>query len=670
MKGFKLGREIMELLWHIRRYPWSRHIFFLVTDVISLLLSIYLAFLLRFEDDPASLSTYIQILAIIYMTAVVTKLPIYWMFRLYNISWSFASIGDALQIAVANVFATMAFYTGYDFIATRSFMLTSIPRSVFVIDFLLSLALIGLARFSKRLGTYTFRSFQAFRQNGNGNHKNILIIGAGNAGEQLVRSLIKDGKNFRVVGIIDDNPSKWNTLLHGVRIIGGRDIIKEAIEDLDVDSVIIAIPSASGKDVREFVNLSREAGVTDIKILPSIAELVNGTVNIRDIRDISVADLLGREQISIEMDMVNKFLKGKVVLVTGASGSIGEELCRQVARFEPSKVILFEVDETRLFDTHRELQYRFPNVEFVPVLADVRDREKTMAVFMEHKPDVVFHAAAYKHVPMIEAFPEEGVKTNIIGTYNVGMAAINSGVEKFVFISTDKAVNPTSAMGASKRIGEMIILALNEMGDTKFIAVRFGNVLGSRGSVVPIFKEQIQHGGPVTVTHPDMKRYFMTIPEAVLLVLQASAMGEGGEVFVLDMGEPVKIVDIAREMITLMGYKPDVDIPIVFTGVRPGEKLFEELLTAEEGTEATKHHKIFKARLNHKMSNEELMEKVFRLHELANGIRRDEIIYHMMEIIPSYRPNRNFGSSMPEVGENLKHHKGKKERHTKYRRIR
>lgn len=656
MKLLELKNKFKNVLWSIRRKRWARRVFFFVLDVFALTFAILAAFYLRFDGSPSEMQDYIEASGIILSFVLATKIPIFCVFRLYDISWSFASVRDAIYIAFANFVASMTFYSGYEFV-TRGSILPAIPRSVAIIDMLLSFLFISVIRFSKRAVSYALRSFQ----NGNGNSskkKNLLIIGAGNAGEQLIRSLLKNGSRFRIVGIIDDNPSKWGTYLHGIKVYGGRDKIPQILSDFDVDSVIIAIPSASGTDVKEFVKMSRNAGIKDIRILPAIAELVDGTVSIKDVRSVSLDDLLGRAQVQIELDEVASFLKGKTVMVTGSSGSIGEELCRQIAKFDPRQIILFEIDETRLFDTQRKLQYVFPDVDFVPVLGDVRDKNKVFCSVRTYSPQIIFHAAAYKHVPMMEAFPEEAVKTNIIGTYNVGRAAVKYGVEKFVFISTDKAVNPTSVMGATKRVGEMIILALNQLNVTKFVAVRFGNVLGSRGSVIPIFKEQIERGGPVTVTHPEMRRYFMTIPEAVLLVIQAGAMGEGGEVFVLDMGEPIRIVDIAKELITLMGYEADKDIPIVFTGIRPGEKLFEELLTAEEGTEATRHEKVFKARLTERLQPTQLFRYVDALSGLAYTVKRREIVKFLKAIVPSYRP---YGSRrtkpVVEIGKKAENNK-------------
>src|SRR3989344_4937927 len=346
------------------------------------------------------------------------------------------------------------------------------------------------------------------------------------------------------------------------------------------------------------VELGRKAGLQNIQIVPPLAELIGGQISIRELRQVQVEDLLGREQVSLDQEAIKKFVAGKKVLVTGAAGSIGAELSRQIARFSPSSVILLDQDETGMFWISRELHERFPQIERHAIVADIRDEQKMRSMLELHKPDIIFHAAAYKHVPLMEAQADEAVKNNVFGTFTVASLAIECGVEKFVFISTDKAVNPTSTMGATKRVGEMICQMLNAKDHTKFVSVRFGNVLDSRGSVIPIFREQIKKGGPVTVTHPDMQRYFMSTPEACLLVLEAGAIGQGGEVFVLDMGSPIKIVDLAKEMIRLSGYEPDKDIPIVFTGERPGEKFFEDILTAEEGTQATKNQKIFMAKLS------------------------------------------------------------------------
>jgi len=416
----------------------------------------------------------------------------------------------------------------------------------------------------------------------------------------------------------------------------------EFVRKYKVKDVLIAVPSANARTIREIVEAARRAGVNSLKILPSLSDLLSGRVSLTNLRDLSVEDLLGREQVEINTESIEDYIKGKVVVVTGAAGSIGSELSFQIAKFRPSKVLLIDLDETRLFHLRMKFEETFPAIPLYFYVADVRDRMKMEKIFATHLPNVVFHAAAYKHVPIMEENADEAVKNNVFGTLSIAETSLASGTEKFVLISTDKAVNPTSVMGATKRVAEMIVLKLNERGITKFVAVRFGNVLGSRGSVTAIFQEQIKKGGPVTVTHPEMKRYFMSVTEAVLLVLQAGSMGKGGEVFVLDMGEPVKIIDLAREAIRLSGFEPDRDIPIVFTGIRPGEKLFEELLTAEEGTERTENKNIFKAKLSFELQNGEFTENLMRLEALSKVGDTEGIVEVLKRMIPTFAPHHPF----------------------------
>ncbi len=425
-------------------------------------------------------------------------------------------------------------------------------------------------------------------------------------------------------------------------MLGKRTEIPQLAEKYEVEELLIAMPSVASRVIRETVDLGRRAGLKQIKILPGFHELISGRVGLADIREVQLEDLLGREPVHIAVREIESYLKDKVVLVTGAAGSIGSELCRQIAKFNPKELFALDQDETGLFYIENELREKFSDLKLHAIIADIRDQPKIERIFSQVRPQVIFHAAAYKHVPLMELHPDEAVKNNIFGTLVVAEAAQKWGAEKFVLISTDKAVNPTSVMGATKRVAEMLIQALNCHGKTQFTAVRFGNVLGSRGSVIPVFQEQIKRGGPVTVTHGDMKRYFMITSEAVLLVLQAGAMGQGGEVFILHMGEPVRIEDLAREMIRLSGYEPDKDIPIVFTGQRPGEKLFEELLTSEEGTIATRHEKIFVAKLTSQVPEELLQKHLKRLEALVGQNAKEEIIRLLQGMVPTYRPARCF----------------------------
>jgi FlaA1/EpsC-like NDP-sugar epimerase len=469
-----------------------------------------------------------------------------------------------------------------------------------------------------------------------------LIIGAGNAGELIVRDMrrTKDSP-YLPVAFIDDDRSKEKVFIHGIEVMGSRRDIPKIVSDLNVETAVIAMPSVPSKEIRDIVSYLHKAEISEIRIIPGTKEIMSRNISILDIKKIDLKDLLSREPVEIEYSELRKNLEGRRILITGAGGSIGSELGRQIAQFNPNLLALLDFDETELFHICQELKESNPGVKVSPILGDILNKEKMAAVFHETRPQLVFHAAAYKHVPVIEDFPDEAIRVNILGTQVLAELSLRCGVEKFIFISTDKAVNPTSLMGASKRVAEMMITTLNHHVGTQFVAVRFGNVLGSRGSVIPIFQKQIKKGGPITITHPEMRRYFMTIPEAVLLVLQAGSMGHGGEVFVLDMGELVKIYDVACELIRLSGLEPHKDIPVVFTGVRPGEKLFEEVLTAEEGVEPTTHPKIFKAKIRRLLGQEALNDKIEKLKDFAQRQDRAAIIQTLQEVVPTYQPNRS-----------------------------
>jgi FlaA1/EpsC-like NDP-sugar epimerase len=431
-----------------------------------------------------------------------------------------------------------------------------------------------------------------------GESKRLLIVGAGDAGEMLLREMQKSyASRYNPVAFADDDERKFGQRLHGVPVMGPLSIVQKIVEQHQVQEIVIAIPTATGKEMRRILELCKPTGLP-IRTIPGISQVIDGQVTLNQLRDVDIEDLLGRDPVTLDQRALSELLGGKTVLVTGAGGSIGSELCRQIARFKPQKLLLVERAEPALFEVHRELLEKIHDVTFVPAIADICDEKRMTQLFAEHRPQVVLHAAAHKHVPMMELNPGESVKNNVGGTKVVADLAHANGVDAFVMISTDKAVNPTSVMGATKRVAEIYVQALSQRSKTRFTAVRFGNVLGSAGSVLPIFRQQIAKGGPVTVTHPEMRRYFMTIPEASQLVLQAGAMGRGGEIFVLDMGEPVKIADLARDLITLTGLKPDVDIEVQFTGMRPGEKLFEELSTRDENADKTLHPKIFVGRLS------------------------------------------------------------------------
>ncbi len=609
--------------------PWKRGVLLGLGDALLLALALYLAFLIRFEGKIPS--THFSNLGFIIIVALALKLPIFYLFRLYRMSWAYVSFHELLDVFKAVTLSSVALGTFF-FLWNSS--VTILPRSVLMLDYLLTLFLIGGFRSARRI-------YQGWRGGFSPEGRRVLIVGAGDAGEQIVRAMLSERRSqYFPVGFVDDDPAKQGITIHGVRVLGTRQEIPQLVQQHEVEELLIAMPSVSSKVIRETVEIGRRAGLKDIKILPGFHELVTGRVGLTDIRSLQLEDLLGREPVRLDMREIEAYLKDKIILVTGAAGSIGSELCRQIVKFTPQLVIALDQDESGLFAIHNELSQRFPTAKLSSVIADIRDRGKIERIFECYRPHVVFHAAAYKHVPLMEAHPDEAVKNNIWGTLVLAEAAQRTRVEKFVLISTDKAVNPTSVMGATKRVAEIILQALNGQGPTKFVSVRFGNVLGSRGSVIPIFQEQIKRGGPVTVTHEEMKRYFMVTSEAVLLVLQAGALGQGGEVFVLDMGEPVRIVDLAREMIRLSGYEPDRDIPIVFIGPRPGEKFFEELLTAEEGTVATKHEKIFVARTSAPSSPKQLWQQLRKLEKLAEQGAHGEIIQALQELVPTYKPVR------------------------------
>ena len=607
----------------------KRILFFIAMDILLICLATWFAFLLRFDGKipPEHFSN----LKTVIILALIFSLPIFYFFKLYSFSWSYVSTNELVSLAKA---VTLSFgLLGVSIFVLKSFQ--GFPRSTFFISYFLVFIFCGGIRLSKRI--YSQLSKRGEKET---EKERTLIIGAGDAGEQILRNVqISKNSLYSPVGFIDDNLTKQGVTIHGLKVLGRISDIPEVIKRYRIEEMIIALPSVGTEKIKKAVELGRKAGLKKIKVVPSINEIINGQVSIRDLREIQVEDLLGRESVSLDTTAIRNFVQDKIVLITGAAGSIGSELSRQTAKFRPSLLLLLDQDETGIFNISNELKDKFPYLKIKSLITDIRDRKKINRVFAEFRPNIVFHAAAYKHVPLMEKHPDEAVKNNIFGTEIVTKASLNTGTENFIFVSTDKAVNPTSVMGATKRAGEMICQVLNQRNHTKFISVRFGNVLNSRGSVIPIFKEQIKRGGPVEVTHPDMKRYFMVTSEAVLLVMQAAAMGQGGEVFVLDMGKPIKILDLAKEMIRLSGFEPDKDIPIVFTEPRPGEKFYEEILTAEEGTMATQNQKIFMAKLSN--VNEEKLD--FNLEELKKAVQvsdNERIKNILKTLIFSYAPFR------------------------------
>jgi FlaA1/EpsC-like NDP-sugar epimerase len=515
-------------------------------------------------------------------------------YRFYSQTWEYASVREMLVILAAVSMGTLTLYVLNLFVPYDGFL---VPRSIFVIEWFLANFFLGGSRFLIRV------THDALKQQTNINRENLagspsavgkrlLIIGAGDAGAMALREMQRS-TTWQVVGFIDDDLQKQGRLVGGVPVLGGRGSIAEAVKTKDVGEILIAMPSASRQMMREIFAAAQKTG-RPVRTLPALYELINGRVTVNQIREVQIEDLLGREPVETDIRPIAAYLHGRTVLVTGAGGSIGSELCRQITRYQPARLILLGHGENSIFGIEQELRVAHPHLRLEPVIADIRERGKIERVFAAKKPQVVFHAAAHKHVPLMEANPDEAVSNNVFGTRNVVEAASRVEVERFVLVSTDKAVRPTNAMGCSKRVAELIVQQADGHSRTRFVAVRFGNVLGSRGSVIPLFRKQIAAGGPVTVTHPEMRRYFMTIPEAVQLIIQAGALGEGGEIFLLNMGEPVRILDLARDLIRLSGLEPDVDIPIVFSGPRPGEKLFEELHTEGEDVLPTPHPKIVK----------------------------------------------------------------------------
>lgn len=559
----------------------------IIADALSASLAVYLSVFARFAIEYSALpiGTLDRSWKMLLFWLPV-NLVIYALFKLYNRLWEYASIREAIRVVVA------AFCSFIALVIINETLAISEHRSCYPLIWIFSTALALGTRFFYRI-VRVLKTMHSERFS-NAGIKNIMIIGAGSAGNALLREFSRDRKfsEYRVVCAIDDDPKKQGKYIGNTIIVGGRRHIVQAAKKYDVDEIIFAIPSANNDERREIFEICKDTSCL-IRALPSYYQLMNGEASISMLKKVDISDLLQRPQITLELKQINGFIWDKTVLVTGAGGSIGSELCRQLGQYGPKSLILFDIYENSVFFLKNELRKLFPNLEIIALIGSVRDVERLDYVFSTYKPDIVYHAAAHKHVPLMEDSPNEAIKNNVFGTLNTVRAADKYGASHFVLISTDKAVNPTNIMGASKRICEMIIQNYNKISKTEYVAVRFGNVLGSNGSVIPVFEKQIAQGGPVTVTHPDVIRYFMTIPEAVSLVLQAGSNAKGGEIFVLDMGKPVKILTLAENMIRLSGHVPNDDIKIVFTGLRPGEKIFEELLMSEEGIELTEHEQIF-----------------------------------------------------------------------------
>ena len=608
-----------------------RRIGLMTYDVVAILASSALGLLMRFYFDYESISNPMWIEYIWYYLPIniVTTIIIFYLFHLYQSLWTYAGVAEMASTITACILSSIIMTVG------MLLLHYNMPRSYYFYYAFCLLVFVALSRFAYRV----FRTFVQKRTE-KAISKNVMVIGAGEAGNSLIREM-NTSKFIQksVLCVIDDDRTKIGNYIHGVKVVGGREDILECAAQYDIDEIIIAMPSASRHELKEILEICKETKC-ELKTLPGIYQLVNGEVNVSQLRKVDVIDLLGREPIQVDLDSIMNYVNGKVVLVTGGGGSIGSELCRQIATKNPRQLIIVDIYENSAYDIQQELLHNHPGLDLKVLIASVRNTNRMNDIFAAYRPNIVYHAAAHKHVPLMEDSPNEAIKNNVMGTWKTAQAAVDNGVDKFVMISTDKAVNPTNIMGASKRICEMIVQSYNNRSKTEFVAVRFGNVLGSNGSVIPLFKKQIQSGGPVTVTHPDIIRYFMTIPEAVSLVLQAGAYAKGGEIFILDMGEPVKILDLAKNLIRLSGYVPGEDIEIEFTGLRPGEKLYEELLMKEEGMQETAN------KLIHIGKPIEFDEKEFfvRLEELkeeseliAELEHKADIKAWVKELVPTYR---------------------------------
>jgi FlaA1/EpsC-like NDP-sugar epimerase len=607
-----------------------RNRYILIGDILLMLIAVLGGYVLRLELGAAFIFYFPSALWMM-GTVVLIKPIVYYLFGLYRRLWIYASIQEMKVIALAVTTASIIVSLTMVAMFVQGFFV-GFPRSVLMIDWLLSLAFVGGLRFSLRLIAENHRRSKTIAQDGQGTR--ILVVGAGDAGALVAKELQKNPQLRKIpVGFLDDNPSKQKNEIHGVPVIGSVSSIAQSIEKYNVDEVIIAIPSAPGSVIRQVTNACRAKGVKS-STMPGLYELLGGKISINRLREVEITDLLRREPSNTDPKLVGGSLRGKTILVTGAGGSIGQELCKQIARWGPKALVLLGHGENSIFTTMLELQEIFPGLTIHPVIADIRNFLRISSIFHEFRPDVVFHTAAHKHVPLMELNPEDAVTNNIVGTCCLVDAAMKLGVEKFILISSDKAIRPVNIMGATKRIAEMIVLNAADQRDGVFSVVRFGNVLGSRGSVVPLFKRQIANGGPITITHPDMKRYFMTIPEAVNLVLQAAAMGKGGELFMLNMGEQVRIQDLAEDLIRLSGLEPGRDIEIVTTGIRRGEKLSEDLWDEGCKTIPTQNPDIFQIELESQLSGTALTESIEELARLADEGDSNTIIKLLDELIP------------------------------------
>ena len=617
----------------------------IIYDIISVIVASYVAILIRYEFRIGTIPDH-------FLDPVTTFLPlnilitlaVFYFFKLYDSLWAYAGEREMQNLVMACVLSGVINAIGLQFFKSED---QPVPQSYYFLYTFLLITFIFISRFS-----YRFLRGQKHRAENKHNSKAVMIIGAGEAANIIIKEIITSNySTMSIKCIIDDDTEKWGKYIQGIRVVGGRERIVECADLYDIDEIIVAMPSISRQELRKILDICKN---TDCKLrsLPGMYQLVNGEVNVSRLRDVEVEDLLGRDPIAVDLDSIAGYVSGKTVMVTGGGGSIGSELCRQIAQHSPKRLIIVDIYENNAYDIQQELKTKCPDLDLVVLIASVRNTLRINTIFEQYQPDIVYHAAAHKHVPLMEDSPGEAIKNNVFGTWKTAMAAAMNGTKKFVLISTDKAVNPTNVMGASKRICEMIVQTFNKHYDTEFVAVRFGNVLGSNGSVIPLFKKQIMAGGPVTVTDPNIIRYFMTISEAVSLVLQAGAFAKGGEIFVLDMGEPVRILDLAENLIKLSGFKVGEDIKIEFTGLRPGEKLYEEMLMDEEGLQDTANKMIHIGKPI-ELDEMKFFAELERLHKAARAESPD-IKSLVREIVTTYHPTDNEDDKTAEHMEALK----------------
>ena len=607
-----------------------RRFFLFLTDTFLLNACVYLSLIMRFDVgivsiEPQYISNYVENM----LPYTIMSLLIFWLFRLYHSLWQYASIAEVYRIAEACIIVEVVHFLSNKIAGNM------LPRSCYFNAAIYLIIAICASRFMYRMIRTVLNKYRNIKTS-----NNVMIIGAGEATNVIMREIQNSSylANSNIACIIDDDRRKVGKYIRGVKVIGTRDKIKEAAKLYDIDEIIFAIPSASNEVKRDILNICKETDCT-LKILPGVYQMVDGEINVNSIRNVDVLDLLGRDPIEVDIESIMGYVKDKVIMVTGGGGSIGSELCRQLVSHKPKQLIIFDIYENNAYDIQQELKINYPDANVVTLIGSIRNVSRLESVFAQYKPDIVYHAAAHKHVPLMEVSPDEAVKNNVVGTWNVARMADKYGVKKFVMISTDKAVNPTNVMGATKRICEMIVQTYNEISKTDFVAVRFGNVLGSNGSVIPLFKRQIEAGGPVTVTDPNIIRYFMTIPEAVSLVLQAGAYAKGGEIFILDMGEPVKIDDLAKNLIRLSGYTLGVNMEIKYTGLRPGEKLYEELLMKEEGLQET-DNKLIHIGKPIEFNKENFFDNLEKLKEEAYS-ETGNIRESLKKVVDTYHPNEH-----------------------------